>query len=297
MILVASRPHSGGSALLPKPRGNHLHTSRMLSVLFACCSLLVASCTFTTKGVPSNLAAYESAMKSQRVPWESSYSAFVNHLPGLTVTGSATHLPGSLTSPTPVMTMVDVPAAQFGPQLSIEQAPACAITADEASASQALIDELFASINPTYDVKAITIHTVFVPEQEGVAKKVFAIRTGNKVDVRFYFHCSSSPERDLYLALLRSTHEVTHLLLHLEHRDVGALADDIKNEQVADGAPACLFQLRPTTVAEARLKAAIALNDYFGKSWELKNHQDDPSIWCDAWRASVGSQAKTATGR
>jgi hypothetical protein len=235
-------------------------------------------------------------MKSQRVPWASSYSAFVNHLPGITVTGSATHLPGSLTSAKPGMTNVEVPVAQFGPQLSIEQAPACGITADAASASQALIDKLFASIEPAYDVKAIAIHTVFVPAQLGVARKVFAIRIGNKVDVRFYFHCSSSPDKDLYLALLRSTHEVTHLLLHLEHRDVGALADDIKNEQVADGAPACLFQIRPTTATEARLKATVSPNDYFGKSWELKDHQDDPAIWCDAWRANVGSGTQSAAG-
>ena len=54
----------------------------------------LVGCAISTKSVPKYVADMEKDMASQNVALASSYSSFVSRVPGLTFTGSMSHLPG-----------------------------------------------------------------------------------------------------------------------------------------------------------------------------------------------------------
>ena len=266
----------------------------------------LAGCVFSTKGIPKHVEDLEMEMANKNVAFASAYSAFVFRAPGLTITGSMSHLPGQRPLSGKPEASFRIPSSSNAPSLSFNEYPnSCNVSTGLAASIRTAVDEAFGLIDEAHDWRSIDITMNLVPDDTKMASKMIVTRLGNHTDLRFFFRCSEpTKEHDVFVATLTSIHETSHMMLSLLDLDSKGplVAGSLKNEQLAEGGPACIFSRLQDSPIGRSLLASEEPDAYFNRSWQLGvSSAETRAIWCNNWvttfRSSPASESRASTSR
>lgn len=265
----------------------------LLTLLFFI--LLMAGCTFNTRGVPPNVRAIEAGMTRSGNFVGSAHTVFVASSPVFTVAGGASHIPGPLPGTYGKHETLTLRSRGDAPVISITTyGNECQVEPGLAQEFRSLLDSAFARLEPRRDWRKINLHIRFVPAGVGVQTKSYALHLGRRADLNLFFSCArQSAARDVFYGFLTATHEMSHVMFHLSGLDKqhGLEAGGRGDELLAEGGPACIYRQLDAEGDLLSLSSALSEQDYFANAWEtFQEPEASRRQWCEHWISALQGQ-------